>query len=302
MILALAIRSTIFELVRVEGTSMKDTLENTEIMLVSKYDYSSNWLCLPFHLQSDNAEQQAPRFSIGTPKLLDVVICRYPARGDVNFVKRIVGTPGDTIELENGYLKINGEPVEAESRIEGITESNRTGNSASFGPVYVPKKGDKLTISDRFTFEMNGAAWKRKQSCLIARDGSGKTLKIYNRKLNDQSKTGMSESSEVVVSYDGKVLTPEEWVEAYPDLVGAELTIDEDYYFVMGDNRNNSNDSRSVGVLERSAIVGHVRRVLYPFSAWRGVECSEVSDWWIVKQRGMKSSPAALVFIGLFSG
>ena len=48
--------------------------------------------------------------------------------------------------------------------------------------------------------------------------------------------------------------------------------MNEDYYFVMGDHRNNSNDSRSVGALERSAIIGHARSVVFPFANWRGVE------------------------------
>ena len=38
------------------------------------------------------------------PQRFDVVICRYPGRGDTNFVKRVVGLPGDTIEIRDGYL------------------------------------------------------------------------------------------------------------------------------------------------------------------------------------------------------
>ena len=273
LIAALIIHRGVFELVRVEGESMLDTLNDKEIMLVSKYDFSSVWLNLPLNLQSDNAEEQAPRFTIGTPKMLDVVICRYPGRGDTNFVKRIVGLPGDTVELENGYLKVNGQPVEEERTIEGIAEEYRTnGNGRTFGSYYVPGKGDTLTVSDRFEFTVNGESWNRKQTRLIAKDADGKTLKIYNRKVNDQSKTGMTESTEIRVAYDGKDMSPAEFLEAYPGLIGSELTIDEDYYFVMGDHRNNSNDSRSVGALERSAIMGHVRRVVYPFSSWRGIE------------------------------
>ena len=48
-------------------------------------------------------------------------------------------------------------------------------------------------------------------------------------------------------------------------------TVPEGKYFVMGDHRNNSNDSRSVGAIDRDMIVGHVRQVVFPFSDWRGV-------------------------------
>ena len=105
VVAALVIRSLVFEPVRVDGESMDDTLANGEIMFVSKYDYSSTWLCLPW--QSNTDKENAPRFTFGgNPQRFDVVICRYPGRGDTNFVKRVVGLPGDTIRLEDGYLYV----------------------------------------------------------------------------------------------------------------------------------------------------------------------------------------------------
>ena len=178
VIAALVIRSVVFEPVRVDGESMDDTLANGEIMFVSKFDYSSTWLCLPW--QSSEAKENAPRFTIGgDPKRFDVVICRYPGRGDTNFVKRVVGLLGDTIELQEGYLYVNGEKFDEPY----INDEYRTGRLNNFGPYTVP---------------------------------------------------------------EGK-------------------------FFVMGDHRNNSNDSRSVGPIERNMIVGHVRQVVYPFGQWRGI-------------------------------
>ena len=178
VIAALVIRSIVFEPVRVDGSSMDDTLANGEIMFVSKFDYSSTWLCLPW--QSKEAKEKAPRITFGgDPQRFDVVICRYPGRGDTNFVKRVVGLPGDTIELKEGYLYVNGE------------------------------KYDEPYINDEY------------------RSGP----------LNTMSAREVPE---------GK-------------------------YFVMGDHRNNSNDSRSVGAIDRNMIIGHVRQVVYPFSDWRGI-------------------------------
>ena len=57
----------------------------------------------------DDPAQNAARITFGNPKLLDVVICRYPARGAMNFVKRVTGMPGDTVELRDGYLYLNGD-------------------------------------------------------------------------------------------------------------------------------------------------------------------------------------------------
>ena len=184
VVAALIIRSLVFEPVRVDGESMDDTLANGEIMFVSKYDYSSTWLCLPW--QSNTEKENAPRFTFGgNPQRFDVVICRYPGRGDTNFVKRVVGLPGDTIRLEEGYLYIKEKGQDEEVRYEEpyITDEYRTGNRNTFGPYEVP----------------------------------------------------------------------------------------EGQYFVMGDHRNNSNDSRYVGAISRDMIVGHVRQVVYPFSNWRSV-------------------------------
>ena len=85
---ALVIRSVIFEPVKVDGASMNDTLANGEIMFVSKLDYASTWLSFPW--QNDEAKESAPRLAtgIGAPKQFDVVIVRYPGRGDTNLRPR----------------------------------------------------------------------------------------------------------------------------------------------------------------------------------------------------------------------
>ena len=107
VIAALLIRSFLFEPVRVDGHSMDDTLADGEIMFVSKFDYSSTWLS--FFWQNDEAKEKAPRITLGgDPKRFDVVICRYPGRGDTNFVKRVVGLPGDTIETECRIVRQKG--------------------------------------------------------------------------------------------------------------------------------------------------------------------------------------------------
>ncbi|MBR3430501.1 MAG: signal peptidase I [Clostridia bacterium] len=270
---ALLIRAVIFEPVRVDGDSMNDTLTDKEIMLVSKYDYNSIWLSMPW--DSDNQAQKAARITIGNPNLLDVVICRYPARGAVNFVKRVVGLPGDTVELREGFLYLNGTQVEAEKELVADEyRVNTLSSGYSFGPYRVPKKGDTLTVSgsgSSLQFLINGEAFNRKNTVLLAKDENGKTLKIYDQ--NPKEEHGARPSVLVtVIAYDGKEYTSSDWGEIIPTLSGKTFTMDQDYYFLMGDHRNNSNDSRSIGAVERSMIVGHVRRIVFPFNKWRGVK------------------------------
>ena len=179
VMIALPIRAFAFELVRVDGRSMDNTLANGEIMFVSKFDYASTWLSFPW--QDDEAKERAARITTGgEPKRFDVVICRYPGRGDTNFVKRVVGLPGDVVEVREGYLYVNGEKYDEPY----IPDEYRGGSLNTYGPYEVP----------------------------------------------------------------------------------------EGHYFVMGDHRNNSNDSRSQGAISRDMIVGHARSVLFPFNEIRGIE------------------------------
>lgn len=152
IVLALGIRTFLFQFVRVEGRSMIETLQNEEIMFTTRLEY---WT--------------------GDPQRFDVVICHYPNRTE-NFVKRIVGLPGDTLEIKGGYLYVNGEMYE------------------------------------------------------------------------------------------------EPYITHRPDYSMSAYTVPEGQYFVLGDNRSNSNDSHLIGPIDRSMIVGHVRSVVFPFSAWRAIE------------------------------
>ena len=89
--LAFVVRTFIFEPVRVDGSSMLNTLEDSEFMIATKFDYL-----------------------MGDPERFDIVICDYPNTDDGMYrVKRVIGLPGETIELTaDGDLYVNGEYVE----------------------------------------------------------------------------------------------------------------------------------------------------------------------------------------------
>ena len=83
--IALVIRTFIFEPVRVDGHSMDNTLANGEVMFVTK-----------------------PEYLFGDPERFDVVICHYPGRGSTNFVKRVVGLPGERLAIHDDVIYIDG--------------------------------------------------------------------------------------------------------------------------------------------------------------------------------------------------
>ena len=99
IICAFAIRSFLFSPIRVEGTSMQNTLQHNERMIVEKVSY---WFT--------------------EPKQGDIVIVHFPNKGAITYVKRIVAVAGQTIEIKSNdegyYVEIDGERLD-ESAYEG---------------------------------------------------------------------------------------------------------------------------------------------------------------------------------------
>ena len=160
LVIAFVVRSFIFEPVYVDGDSMYPTLHHGEIMYVSKTAYGTSFFGIP-------GTNIGTRFTVGgDPERFDVVVCHY-SDGDYNVVKRVVGIPGDTVQLKDGYLYVNGVRYMEKFLHERVR--------SDFGPVTVP----------------------------------------------------------------------------------------EGEYFLMGDNRNSSKDSRQVGTVSRKEIVGRVEAVIW---------------------------------------
>lgn len=87
--IALPVNAYGFQFIGVDGPSMLETLQDGERMFVTKFDYL-----------------------VHDPDRYDVVVCNFPGRGSQYFVKRIVGIPGDVVEVSGGVLYINGEAVD----------------------------------------------------------------------------------------------------------------------------------------------------------------------------------------------
>jgi signal peptidase I len=192
LLFVLVIRSFIFEPFRIPSGSMMPTLLQGDYIFVKKYSYG---LRLPV-LETKIIET-------GEPERGDVVVFRLPEEPTVNYIKRVVGLPGDTIEYLNHRLTVNGEPVPLSS-----DANPRLDDSA---PRFIEDLGD------------------REHAILIAHPGNTVRDGVYQ--------------------------------------------VPEGHYFMLGDNRDNSRDSRFLGYIPETHLVGEAVRI------WMHMDGLEVPDW-----------------------
>ena len=116
LIIALVIRTFLFQPFNIPSGSMIPTLLVGDYLFVSKYSYGYTHYSLPF---------SPPLFSgriIGRPvERGDVVVFRLPKDDSTDYIKRVIGLPGDRIQMIDGVLNINGEPVKRE-RIDDFVD------------------------------------------------------------------------------------------------------------------------------------------------------------------------------------
>ena len=121
VVAALLIHQYLFTFARVDGTSMLDTLHENNIMGVSRLHYRLN-----------------------EPQRGEIITCNYPEDGNKLFVKRIIGLPGETIEIREGTVYIDGEPI-AESYLTRVDDQSMDSITLAEDEIFV--MGDNRPVS-----------------------------------------------------------------------------------------------------------------------------------------------------------
>jgi signal peptidase I len=189
------LRSFVVEPFKIPSGSMIPTLLVGDLILVNKFTYG---LRLPV-LNSKITE--------GTPpKRGDVMVFRYPPKPSLDYIKRVVGVPGDTVAYLNKRLTINGQPVATNSVPEFFDE-----DAMRYFKQYEETLGDKK-----------------------------------HRLLNDDERPAFIPGADNFAGRDGCLYSVE----------GVTCKVPEGHYFMMGDNRDNSLDSRYWGFVPEKNIVG----------------------------------------------
>jgi signal peptidase I len=219
-VIVLLVRSFIFEPFRIPSDSMMPTLLDGDFIIVNKYAYG---LRLPV------LDQKV--VSIGEPQRGDVVVFHYPPDPAVNFIKRLVGLPGDHVSIRSDQLIVNGVPVplQADSRYD-----------------------DGCYHNMRLSTEILGTHRHQTLSCLTPDEIVAQPSSSCNRKLErnyeciEPSVPGVHDHSD----RDEIVVPPGE-------------------YLMIGDNRDNSYDGRYWGFVPEDHLVGKATRIWFNWDLHR---------------------------------
>jgi signal peptidase I len=246
----LFVRVFVVQIVQVPTNSMNQTFIQGDRIIVNKLAYGTripitplsldfiaphtflNWIQLPYW--------RLPGYS--SVKRNDIIIFNFPLQDSLpidekkEYVKRCIAIAGDTLNIVNGIIYLNNKKVQEEKQLNKKTIDKKTYNPAifphtadikwnldNFGPFYIPQQGCKILINKK-----NISLYQR-----IIEQYEHNTLKITTDSIYI--------NNEVTTSYTFKM----------------------NYYFVLGDNRYNSYDSRYWGLVPENHLIGKTSFLIY---------------------------------------
>jgi len=174
VVLALIVRSFILQAFQIPSGSMIPTFLEGDRVLVSKFSYGvRNPLPDFFHrlLPGVFPENNAVLFETGLPQRWDVVVFIYPEDPDKDFVKRVVGLPGETVAMVNGQLYINGVKTDDP---HARYDPRAYAGGRSFKPVRV-RAGHYFMMGDNRDHSSDSRVWGTVDAALLR----GKAWRLY---------------------------------------------------------------------------------------------------------------------------
>ena len=135
VLIVVIFRSFIFSPFNIPSESMLPRLQNGDYLLASKWSYGVSRYSLPFDLPLIPG-----RLFASQPERGDVVIFKAPPLNDTDYIKRVIGLPGDQVQMIGGVLHLNGKPVKKE-RIEDFTIPV-SANTRCFLPNFAARNAD----------------------------------------------------------------------------------------------------------------------------------------------------------------
>ncbi len=180
MLLAFAIRIFVVQAFKIPSGSMIPTLLIGDHILVSKLSYGLQWPTdckFSMSLPPVSCYSSAFVMSFGQPERGDVIVFRYPEDEEKDFIKRIVGTPGDTVEIKNKTVYVNGAAVDDHDHTQRVDPGIIHGHinpRDNFGPITVPEQS-YFVMGDNRDQSLDSRFW----GFVRADKVRGKAFRIY---------------------------------------------------------------------------------------------------------------------------
>jgi signal peptidase I len=213
ILIVFLLRSFVVEPFKIPSGSMIPTLQVGDFILVNKFIYGIRLPLIDKKI-----------IEIDTPRRGDVMVFRYPEDPSLDYIKRVIGVPGDKVAWQNKQLSINGKPVE-KRRIDDYLHPERLYYSRQFAERIDDAGYHVLNDPDRPAFIADPSPFPHGENCL------------YNN-------------------------------------LGVICTVPEGHYFMMGDNRDNSTDSRYWGFVADENVVGKAFFIWLNFGDWKRIGSS----------------------------
>jgi signal peptidase I len=189
------LRSFVFEPFKIPSGSMIPTLLVGDLILVNKFTYGLKLPVINTRITAGNPVQRG-----------DVMVFRYPPKPSLDYIKRVIGVPGDEVAYLNKKLTINGQPM-PQTEISDFFDESQVRYFKQFEEDLGVKKHRIITDERRPAFVAGVEDFKFKENC-------------------------------------------------HYSVEGVTCKVPQGYYFMMGDNRDNSLDSRYWGFVPDANIVG----------------------------------------------
>ncbi|MBN1927982.1 MAG: signal peptidase I [Chlorobiaceae bacterium] len=223
-LVATILRMFVIESYRIPTGSMEKTLLAGDFLFVNKFVYGAR---VPF------TDIRFPK--VDDVERGDIIVFKFPRDRNLNYIKRCVALPGDTLEIRDQQLYINGEPSALPPHAQFIGTRMPPGlpdyqifpamsdfNKDNFGPIRIPRSGDVVELTMR-------------------------TISLYRDLIAEEGHAVSLSGNQVFI--DGQPAD--------------RYTVQKNYYFAMGDNRDNSLDSRFWGFLPETDLVGQAMMVYW---------------------------------------
>jgi signal peptidase I len=247
--LAIAVRTFAIEPFHIPSDSMIPNLFVGDHLFVSKISYGYSRQSFPFSLPLVKN-----RILFTKPKRGDVVVFRKIKGKPDNYIKRLIGMPGDKIQMKGGILHINGEPVKREYIgkffVVNLPHSIRRSDSVTI----TTKDSQTLTVIGTKKLYLNGRPMQDDSYTIAYKkidnfNGEAVELSKYQQTLPEGRRHLTVEISDS---------------ELMDDTI--EYSVPEDHYFMMGDNRDMSEDSRfldEVGYIHARDLIGRANIIFF---------------------------------------